>query len=142
MSAPRQFTPRVAAPYQAVPPPQGFYEPRQGSPLYQGQGRAPAPFVPGGYRGNARIPRHLRPEAPLKAVDLTHRVVIPPPKEFVCDPDCICERKVRYLICTGCGFLEDSGKTRTRRKCRVHPKHLTYTDLAECPACQGDLEEH
>lgn len=83
MSAPpRHFTPR--RPYQAVPPPQGCYDPRQGSPQHQGQIRPQPPFGSGGYRGNARIPRHLRPEAPLNPVDLTHRVVIPPPKEFVC----------------------------------------------------------
>jgi hypothetical protein len=78
-----------------------------------------APYGGGQQQGQA--PRQRSP-GPPKIFDLIDKVHIPPPKAVETNPNCICERKVDYVLCNGCGYMDESGKVRVRRPCPIHPK--------------------
>jgi len=46
--------------------------------------------------------------------------------------DCICDRKLRLVLCPLCG---DSFTGRVRKKCQKHPHDLYLMDFDKCPQC-------
>lgn len=90
---------------------------------HPGSGRGFAPL-----RGVARQSYGSPPGSVLGPMDVTgskvyRKVTIPQPKEVEpSDPTCICDRVVKLVWCHSCGFMDDSGRVRVKKRCEVHPR--------------------